>query len=176
MPAEAVISSPPLITRSAFVFGEGGNDTVNAGASDDILLGGDGNDKLFGGDGRDVMFGGDGADTVTGQGGDDLLLAGETDFDQNILALCKIHKEWERSDATYATRVKHITNGGGLNGSVKLNANTAFSSTSPPDILTGGAQNDLFFFNFDMTQSTRDVTDRGSGETAIDIGLNPKSR
>ena len=170
------VNIDPHITRSAIVFGEGGNDTVNSGAGNDILLGGDGDDKLFGGDGRDVMFGGDGADTVTAQGGDDLLLAGETDFDNNIPALCKIHKEWERSDASYATRVKHITQGGGLNGKIKLNANTAFSSTNPADFLTGGSGKDLFFFNFDMTQSTKDVTDRMSSETAIDIGLVPKNR
>ena len=36
--------------------------------------------------------------------------------------------EWKRTDNGYSTRVDHILNGGGLNGSVKLNASNVFSS------------------------------------------------
>ena len=95
-------------------------------------------------------------------------------IDNNIKALCAIHKEWERTDANYATRVKHIVNGGGLNGQTKLNADTAYSATRPPDVLTGGAALDLFFFNFDMSKPTHDVTDRAKSETAVNIGLHPR--
>ena len=49
----------------------GGNDTLEGGKGDDLLLGQGGNDTLLGGDGNDILFGGMGDDTLTGGAGAD---------------------------------------------------------------------------------------------------------
>jgi Ca2+-binding RTX toxin-like protein len=56
--------------------GGAGNDTVNAGAGDDVLDGGDGDDTLNGGAGDDEIDGEAGDDTLNGGGGDDTLEGG----------------------------------------------------------------------------------------------------
>src|SRR5437867_10639502 len=50
--------------------------------------------------------------------GDDLLIAGFTDFDANVMALMDILAEWSRTDlgTTYDSRIMHLRSGGGLNG------------------------------------------------------------
>jgi hypothetical protein len=64
-----------------------------------------------------------GKDTVTGKSGNDILIAGYTNYDlsstANYLALESILAEWQSANS-YATRISHIKNGGGLNGSNKL--------------------------------------------------------
>ncbi len=73
------------------IFGEGGDDTIDAtagadyadgGAGDDMIemyegndvaLGGDGNDQIDGGIGHDTLFGGLGDDFITGNGGSDYI-------------------------------------------------------------------------------------------------------
>jgi hypothetical protein len=160
------ISIDSAITRQTFIFGEAGNDTVSGGGGSDVIVGGDGNDKISGNAGRDLLFGGNGSDSLNGGADDDLLDAGTTHFDTNIASLCKLQDEWVRTDKTYAQRVSDITNGGGLNGSVELNKNTTFSSTTLKDTLTGGTGNDLFF-----AASTGDIlSDKASGETVVKIG------
>src|SRR5690554_3969444 len=56
--------------------GTGGNDTLNGGGSNDIILGMDGNDTLNGGGGDDVLIGGRGEDTLNGGSGNDRLMGG----------------------------------------------------------------------------------------------------
>src|SRR5207302_5325888 len=108
------------LTVSAFLFGGDGNDTLDAGGStaNNVLVGGAGADALTGGTGRDLLIGGLGADTLRGGGGDDILIGGYTDYDANVQALLAVMKEWGRTDATYNTRVNHLSGtSGGLNGS-----------------------------------------------------------
>lgn len=50
--------------------GEGGNDTISAGAADDLV---------FGGTGTDTIYGGTGADILHGDSGDDTIIAGSSD-------------------------------------------------------------------------------------------------
>ena len=60
-------------TQTGGVFGEGGSDTLLAGAGDDLLDGGAGDDLLSGGAGQDTLTGGAGNDTFhceTGFGAD----------------------------------------------------------------------------------------------------------
>ena len=61
--------------------GEGGDDTLLAGAGSDLLDGGDGNDQLEAGAGADVVRGGDGTDSLDGGAGNDLL-QGQGDEDR----------------------------------------------------------------------------------------------
>src|SRR6185503_11051657 len=79
--ADDTITIDSAITRSAFVWGGDGKDTVNGGGGNDVLVGNSGNDSLKGNSGRDLLFGGDGADKLDGGSGDDLLVAGGTSQD-----------------------------------------------------------------------------------------------
>jgi len=59
--------------------GDAGNDALNGGGGDDVLLGGIGNDKLNGGGGTDLLYGGFGDDQLDGGGADgnrDILVGG----------------------------------------------------------------------------------------------------
>jgi len=142
----------------------GGNvdNTFDAGAGNDILIGMDGNDHLLGGPGRDILFGGNGADNLEGGTEDDILASGPTKYDlDNQSALAKIQKEWTSTSTSYANRVLHIRNGsGGLNGSNKLKAGSTALNDTSIDQLTGGAGQDWFFAD---TTGGDVVTDRNNG-------------
>ncbi|NEX44805.1 Hint domain-containing protein [Pseudotabrizicola algicola] len=65
------------ITENAdSVFGNGGNDTINAGGGNDTVFGGSGNDSLLGFTGDDRLHGDDGNDTLIGGIGNDTLFGG----------------------------------------------------------------------------------------------------
>lgn len=53
------------------LFGTSGNDSLDAGAGNDLLWGAEGNDTLVGGTGNDTLWGGEGGDTLTGGSGTD---------------------------------------------------------------------------------------------------------
>ena len=55
---EATISSG--VDVGSIIFGEGGNDHLNAGNSASIVMGGDGDDMLIGGNSNDILIGGSG--------------------------------------------------------------------------------------------------------------------
>src|SRR5438477_1695246 len=55
----------------AFLFGDGGNDTLTGGSGNDQLFGQSGNDVLLGKGGTDFLFGGSENDVLTGGAGDD---------------------------------------------------------------------------------------------------------
>jgi hypothetical protein len=80
------------INLAASIFGDDGNDTLEAtaasdfvhgGAGNDSLVGNAGNDTLVGGSGRDTLRGGRGTDILNGAGGNDLALTEGTDELQN---------------------------------------------------------------------------------------------
>jgi hypothetical protein len=136
------------VTAPAFLFGDDGNDTLDASGSsaNNVLEGGAGNDTLKAGRGRNLLIGGTGADVLQGNSGDDILIGGTTDYDSNLAALNAIMAEWGRTDANYQTRVNHLngTLGGGLNGGLLLTANTVHDDAAS-DQLSGGAGMDWFF-------------------------------
>jgi hypothetical protein len=76
-------SEPPVFRTKLFVrcrlSGGDGNDYLEAGRSDDLLVGGAGNDTLVGGRGDDVLFGGSGNDTLLGETGRDNLFGQDGD-------------------------------------------------------------------------------------------------
>src|SRR5262249_3767334 len=83
----------------------------------------------------------------------DLLIAGTTDYDvptaANLMALDAIRAEWVRTDLTgtslqvYQQKVSHLMNGGGLNGTYRLNATTAHDD-GVRDVLSGRSDYDWF--------------------------------
>jgi Ca2+-binding RTX toxin-like protein len=58
------------------VLGNGGNDTINAGAGSDTVRGGDGADQIWGGAQNDSLYGDAGADQLFSGTGDDQLFGG----------------------------------------------------------------------------------------------------
>lgn len=58
------------------VFGQLGNDRISGGEGADLLVGGQGNDELRGGEGLDVLDGGAGNDRLFGGDGTDVLIGG----------------------------------------------------------------------------------------------------
>jgi Ca2+-binding RTX toxin-like protein len=147
------------VTVPAVLFGGDGNNTLDASGStaNNVLVGGAGTDHLTGGRGRDLLIGGRGSDTLTAGSGDDILIGGSTiwdlasptlPFSQQLLALNAIMAEWGSSDP-YATRVNYLQNGGGLNGSVVLNASTIVEDSTAIDTLVGAASPALDWFIID---------------------------
>ncbi len=115
-----------------------GNSTLSVAGSiaSNVLVGNQGNDTVIGGAGRDILIGGLGADTLRAGSGGNILIGGATIHDANASALA-ILTEWARTDADYATRVRHLFEGGGdaLNDTFLLD---------PASILSDPAINSLF--------------------------------
>lgn len=124
--------------------------TLDGGEGNDVLIGGSKNDLLNGGSGRDILIGGLGADRLAGASEDDILIGGTCTLSGTISALNAIRNEWT-SGNSYATRVANLTNGGGANGTTKLNSSTVKNDSSVADRLAGNAKLDWFF------QSASDV-------------------
>jgi Ca2+-binding RTX toxin-like protein len=158
------------IDLPAELYGDDGDDRVKGGGGDDIILGGLGDDLLQGGgggSGRDWLIGGWGADRIVGNADDDILVAGFTAYDANPVALRLVMREWLRCDQTYTQRVNALRNGGGLNGTIKLN-DTTVSDDLVKDVLTGGAGRDWFLFDNDGLGKDK-ITDLSASEFANDI-------
>jgi hypothetical protein len=130
-------------------------------AQGNILIGGAGPNTIIGGSARSLLIGGEGTDTITGHSGGDILIAGSTNFDSsslaNDLALDSILAEWQ-SGNSYATRISHIKNGGGLNGSNRLvwGVTVHDNTATPASKLTAGAGGqDWFFGNLAHTTTNK---------------------
>jgi hypothetical protein len=127
---------------------------VTGGQANDVLVGDASDNILVGGPGRNILIGGQGADTLnatSGGLGEDILIGGPTAFDGSAAALALIKAEWVRPDtltSTYKTRVDHLINGGGLNGTVRLNATTA-QADGARDAVSTSARNLLDFLIID---------------------------
>jgi PKD repeat protein len=130
--------TPKSFNHAVMIFGNGGNDILNAaeGSGIAVLVGGDGDDTLTGGSNRDFLIGGLGADILRGGDGDDLLVGGPTLFDQDQQALGNMATEWARTDADAATRRGRLTGAltGGYNGSAVLTATTVGDDGAADDL------------------------------------------
>ncbi|MGA2497151.1 MAG: SdrD B-like domain-containing protein [Tepidisphaeraceae bacterium] len=127
---------------SCLIYGGNGNDTLVGGSGNDILVGGAGNDVLKGMDGRDILIGGAGTDSLDGGTGDDILIGGTWKGERLQSSLLAIQKELV-GQAAYATRMTHLTKGGGLNGKVLINKNWIVDDKLK-NTLIGGAGTDMF--------------------------------
>lgn len=91
-----VISDMP--SREVVFYGNAGNDTLESGNSDSILIGGWGDDLLRSGNAKDLLIGGRGADVLESGNGTDILIAGYTDYDVTTnaarMVLCDIREAW----------------------------------------------------------------------------------
>ncbi len=147
--------------------GGDGNDLLSTAGSlaNNILLGSLGNDTLTGGLGRDLLIGGAGADLLNGMAGDDRLIAGNTAYDTNLPALGAVMAEWSRTDASYLTRISHLTGGlgGGQNGAFLLRPGTVFDDGAR-NVLTGAGGSNWFFAHGTGSGPLDVVTDLGPAQ------------
>jgi Ca2+-binding RTX toxin-like protein len=133
------------ITLPAWLYGDAGNDRLNAGNGGSLLFGGDDNDQLLGGNGRDVMIGGNGADNLVGNANDDILVAGFTLKDNRTSAThdafwSAVLAEWNSSNS-FTTRVNNLHGTGGLLPQV---VDDCFGDQI--DFLNGASGNDWLIF------------------------------
>jgi hypothetical protein len=179
------ISVPALLYGGAT-----GSDTLDArGSSANNVLtgGGGGQNVLYGGLGRDLLIAGTGGGSTLNAGsGGDILIGGWTDYDLNIpvntgmpydkklQALVKIMAEWGRNDLTgtlqqqYNTRVNDLMNGGGLNGSSLLNAQTMHSNNQN-DALNGVSSSTPLDWFFADVYDTNTLKHKNPGEQLTTI-------
>jgi Ca2+-binding RTX toxin-like protein len=170
------ITFDKLMTTPRIVYGGNGNDTISGGNGNGVQIGGPGTDSLGSGNGRDMLVGGPGGDTLNGGNGDDVLIAGSTVYDAptapNERAWCALETEWNRTDASYGTRIGHLTGAqpSGLNGTTFLLASGPSRNVFDDavlDRLTGGLGSDWFLMN--VVGGVLDTSDATSPEVRTDI-------
>jgi hypothetical protein len=144
--------------------GKNGNYLVGD-AQGNVLIGGAGTNRISGGTNPSLLIGGKGPANVSGGSGDDILIAGYTDYDAstlaNDLALESILDEWLSANL-YSTRIAHIKNGGGLNGSNTLvwGVTVHDNAVTNANNLDGAGGSDWFFANESHTTTNRTGTEQ----------------
>jgi serralysin len=152
-----VVNANLSLTLSAgdafeMLIGSSVNDTLTGNTLANVIFGGAGNDTMVGLAGRDLLLGGTGNDSLNGGDDEDIVIGGLTTYysestkvlDSN--AIKAIWNEWTRVDLAYANRITNLRNGGGLNGTSKLNSLTVLTdSTTMLDTLAGGLALDWFW-------------------------------
>jgi hypothetical protein len=141
---------------------------LSGDAQGNILIGGSNatGNQLLGGNGRSLLIGGSGGGSVTGGTAEDILIAGTTSYDPTTaagkLALMSILDEWQQTSETFAQRVNHLKNGGGMNGSNKLLWGTTVHKSNDAFTLSGdttaATTADWFFASLSGTGASR-ITD-----------------
>jgi len=135
-----------------FMFGLGGNDKMFGGRGADKMFGGDGRDWMFGnrgddamlgGDGNDYMRGGSGNDSMEGGAGNDRLSGGRGE--DHLLAF-----SWGGEQAP-------------AQGGAQYNENEPISDR---DILTGGADADIFEFRW-LIDAKATILDKHRDENGV---------
>ncbi len=167
------ISIASGIKTPAIVLGGAGNDTITDGGGNAVLVGGAGADTITAGPGgQKVIIGGRGADTLKGGAFSDLMISGPTSFDADPVALDQILSEWKRTDASFSTKITHLTNGTGLNGSTSKLNNATVSDDAAKDIITGGGGID-WFFSRTGSGTIDTITDKATGEVVTNVSNVP---
>jgi hypothetical protein len=124
-----------------YLFGEGNSDTLTGNG---ILVGGNGSDELIGTGARNLLIGGNGADLLTGANANqgDIIIAGITSYDSNLVALKAIRGEWKESTPVN-NRIDHLNGStpGGLNVPYYLNVGSVFLDNAADTIVNFGSTN-----------------------------------
>ena len=150
------------------VDGGEGNDNLNGGKGNDILLGGPGNDTINGREGKDIAIGGGGQDNLTGDQEEDILIGGTTAHDADPVALTAISSEWSSKD-NFNTRVFFIRNGGGNNGTFTFHGGslaTVFDDNATDFIKSAGGKDWIFGRT---TGANADVISGFGGGDVLDV-------
>jgi hypothetical protein len=154
------------------VLGQGGYDTLDARnlSVSSVLVGGADGDYLYGGSGRNLLIGGLGSDVLYAGSAGDIVIGGYTKYDSNTTALAYIMAEWDRTDVSYSTRVKHLSGSlrGSLSSSYFLKSTTVLDDSNTRDVLNGGAGVDWYFVHKKGKRQDQ-VIGQTSGEVVTSI-------
>ncbi len=115
--------------------GGAGNDTLQGGFANDLLLGGSGDDRLVGRRGNDLVLGGTGRDQVKGNRGDDVLIGGDFSAALALSDLEDLRSDWLAGASIDVDDLGYLDNA--------------------VDVLTGGRGRDLFFISLDDRHDRR---------------------
>jgi phospholipase C len=141
------IEVDPSILIPAMIFAGNGNDHIQTGDGNTVVVGGTGNNHIDGGAGRDILIGGTGNTQISATG-ESILIAGTTAYGQNAEAFLALEAEWASADSL-STRQAAILAGVGTKGNLfALNATTVFAN-GYHNHLSGNSGFDWFFSNPD---------------------------
>ncbi len=161
------------IDIGSLLYGDGGNDQLNAGKKASTLIGGDGDDMLVGGSSNDILIGGRGADRIVGNGGDDLLIGGYTAYDNTDAAWKSLMTIWGSSEST-ANRMARLQDASNPYYLSPVDQGiskprTVFSDNAV-DKLTGSSGVDLFFAELG-DDAVQDIITDLKNELVFDLDL-----
>lgn len=155
------ISINSSITRTAYLFGGGGNDTLSGGSGNDVLMGDDGNNTLSGNGGNDILIGGFGDNLLSGGAGDDVLVPEALNSTPSFSNLASLLKEWTRTDIPYTARVHDLENAAGFS-KIAIKNRTVVPSYYIVTGMSGGSGNDWF-----LSESSDYITDKAASEAVL---------
>jgi hypothetical protein len=134
----------PLETATSVSGGIANIRNVTGSVGNNLLVGDGTGNVLKGGTNRNILIAGAHPGTLIGNSAGDILIGGTTSYDTSPGALVGILAEWT-SGNSYALRVQHLLNGGGLNGNTTLSGTSGFTNNGGGNTLTGAADYDLFY-------------------------------
>jgi hypothetical protein len=142
------------------LYGGAGNDHLKGGSKDDVLDGGTGNDELIGGLGRDILVGGSGSDQLNSQSGDDILIGGlflgEDLTEVRHAALLTVAGEWSSGDS-FAARIAALSS----------YLAPRVTDDGVTDYLTGAAGSDWYFAHTSGTPNAIDALNGANGQDVV---------
>jgi phospholipase C len=134
------------VTLPAMIFAGNGNNVIQTGNGNTVVVGGRGNNVIEGGIGRDILIGGIGNTNIDAGAGQSILIAGTTAYGQNAEAYLTLESEWASTDSL-ATRAALIGAGVGSKGNqFALNSETVFANLHH-NLLKGGSGMNWYFAN-----------------------------
>lgn len=161
-----------IIQTVDFLYGEAGNDIIDAGGAEDYVYGGTGNDTIYGGTGFDTIYGGQAADYIAGGGGNDLIYAGLA-FDT---VLAGIGNDVIYGEAGFDFLIGAIGNdtiygGDGLDRMHGGEGADVLIGGADRDIMSGGTGGDIFVFDASTATGADVILDFESGDKLYFRGL-----
>ncbi|MCR9200559.1 MAG: PKD domain-containing protein [Planctomycetaceae bacterium] len=155
------------VTLPVIADGGAGDDHINAGAGQTVVLGGDGDDHINGGDGRSILIGGGGQDRIVGGPGNSIMTggvyadaSGATDVLSNYRSLLDTLDRWSGD-------IDDLIAGADPLEDAQLAAFYAQvgDDDAAPDVLTGSAGFDwtLLFDGDTLTDAGSNANGNGNG-------------
>jgi phospholipase C len=122
------IEIDPSVLIPTMIFAGDGNNHIQTGDGNTVVVGGAGNNHIDGGAGRDILIAGSGNAQIDAGTGQSILIAGTTAYGQNVEAYLALESEWASTDSL-ATRAANLAAGVGSKGNLfALNAQTVFAN------------------------------------------------
>ena len=144
------------------------NDIINGGAGDDTLKGNSGNDTIYGGGGTDVLTGGTGIDTLYGGGGADTFVLQPMQADRDVIADLSIADGdvLRLSRATFG----NFDNSGAVASSTWFRANTTGLAAAASDrFIYNSATGGLYFDPDGSTASASSLIATFTGKPMLGV-------